>query len=238
MKRIMQLIASSLIILLTACHNLPGNAQQELPATSAIVDQTVPIYAGTGLTEATNCCDTATHSDDKSFIYGRCIRLPRLTGESSTLARINNLIAADYKSFIELCGKEIPDQENFLKADYQYFLADSLLSLVIEVQNAWHLSEGTSEYKVYHFDLKNNQLLDTRAMLESWGMSQVPILNAIAEQLTMPPDHTDPLFQQAWFDNIKWKDINQLKIYKNNNKQLVVIYPVVENGLEAAQIIE
>jgi len=75
-------------------------------------------------------------------------------------------------------------------------------------------------------------------MLELWGMSQVPLLNAIAEQVSLPPDHTDPLFQTAWFDNIKWKDINRLKIYKNNNKQLVVIYPVVENGLEATQIIE
>ena len=238
MNQIMQLFASGLILLLTACHNLPGNAQQELPADSSIMAVTIPLYAGTGLTEATNCCDTATHSFDKSFIYGRCIRLPRLTGESSELTNLNNLISADFKSFIDLCGNEIPDQENFLQADYQYFLADSLLSLVIEVQNAWHLSEGTSEYKVYHYDLKNNQLLDTRAMLESWGMSQVPLLNAIAEQLSMPPDHTDPLFQQAWFDNLKWTDINQLKIYKNNNQQLVVIYPVVENGIEAAQIIE
>lgn len=238
MNQIMRLFAACLIILLTACHNLPGNAQQLTPANPAILAETVPLYNGTGLTETTNCCDTATHAVDSLFVYGRCIRLPRLSGKQSELAGINNLISTDYKSFIALCGKGIPDQENFLKADYQYFLEDSLLSLVIEVQNAWHLSEGTSEFKVYHYDLKNNQLLDTRAILESWGMSQVPLLNAIAGQITMPPDHTEPIFQQGWFDNIQWKDINQLKIYKNNNRQLVVIFPVVDNGIEASQIIE
>ncbi|NTW26621.1 MAG: hypothetical protein HGA37_18125, partial [Lentimicrobium sp.] len=83
MNQIMRLFAACLIILLTACHILPGNAQQLLPANPAIMAETVPLYEGTGLTETTNCCDTATHSVDRLFIYGRCIRLPRLSGEQS-----------------------------------------------------------------------------------------------------------------------------------------------------------
>jgi hypothetical protein len=238
MNRILRLNAFVLILLLSSCNNPTGNAQQNLSANSETNTETVKLFNGTSLTDTTICCDTATHAADESFAYGRCIRLPRLNGNSAALAELNERISSDYKSLIALCGKEIADQENFLKVSYQYFVEDSLLSLVIETQNAWHLSEGTSEYNVYHYDMKNNRTLDTRGMLKLWGMSQVPLLNAIAEQVSMPPDHTDPLFQTAWFDSIKWKDINQLKVYKNNNKQLFIVYPVVENGIEASQIIE
>lgn len=232
------MIAVGQILMLTSCNNPTGSAQQNLSANSVTSIEVVQLSYGTSLTETTICCDTATHEVDKSFVYGRCICLPRLNGNSADLDELNNRISADYKPLIALCGKEIMDQENFLKVSYHFFVDDSLLSLVIETQNTWHLSEGTSEYNIYHYDMKNNHAMDTRGMLESWGMSQVPLLNAIAEQVSMPPDHTEPLFQTAWFDNIKWKDINQLKVYKNNNQQLIVIYPVAENGIEASQIIE
>jgi hypothetical protein len=238
MNRIIPQIAFCLILLLSSCHNIQGNAQQNLASNPEITTETIQLFKGIHLTETTNCCDTATHSTDRSFVYGRCISMPGLTGDSSALANLNNLISEDYQSVTALCGTEIKDQENFLKAAYQYFVEDSLLSLVIETQNAWHLSEGTSEYNVYHYDLKNNRILDTRTMLESWGMSQLPLLNAIAEQITIPPGYTDPLYQPEWFDNIKWKDINKLKVFKNSKKQLVIIYPVAENGIEAIQTIE
>jgi len=238
MNRIIPKIAFCLILLLSSCHNPPGNVQQNLAANPEITTETIQLFKGIHLTETTNCCDTATHSTDRSFVFGRCISLPGLTGDSSALANLNHLISEDYKLITALCGTEIKDQENFLQATYQYFVEDSLLSLVIETQNAWHLSEGTSEYNVYHYDLKNNRILNTRSMLESWGMSQVPLLNAIAEQVTMPPGYTEPLFQHEWFEIIKWKDINQLKVFKNSKKQLVIIYPVAENGIEAMQTIE
>ncbi len=238
MNRILRMNAFGIIFLLTSCNNPSGNVQQNLSANSENNPEMVQLLNGTSVTETTICCDTATNAVDKSFGYGRCIRLPRLNGNSVALNDLNNRISADYKSLIALCGKEITDQENFLKVSYLYFIEDTLLSLVIETQNAWHLSEGTSEYNVYHYDLKNNRIMDTRAMLESWGMSQVPLLNAIAEQLTMPPDYSEALFQPEWFDSIKWKDINQLEIYKNSKRQLVIIYPVAENGIEAIQTIE
>ncbi|MHC1777903.1 MAG: hypothetical protein AB9834_21060 [Lentimicrobium sp.] len=238
MNRIPGLNAFCLFLLLSSCHILPGNAQHNQAANAGINAEIIQLYKGIHLTETTNCCDTATHSTDKSFICGRCISMPGLTGQSSAIANLNNHISEDYKLVTALCGTEIKDQENFLKTAYKYFVEDSLLSLVIETQNAWHLSEGTSEYNVYHYDLKNNRIMDTRTMLESRGMSQVPLLNAIAEQITMPPDYTEPLFQPAWFDIIKWKDINQLKVFKNSKKQLVIIYHVAENGIEAMQTIE
>lgn len=224
--------------MLIGCNNPAGNTQLNLPAGKEIMSGPAQLYGETSLSTKSICCDTASNSSDNLFTYGRCISLPELNGNSVAIAGLNNRISSDYKSLVLLCGNEITDQENFLKTGYQYFLDDSLLSLVIETQNAWHLSEGTLEYNVYHYDLKNNRIMNTRAMLEAWGMSQVPLLNAISEQVTMPPGYTEPLFQHEWFEIVKWKDINQLKVFKNSKEQLVIIYPVAENGIEAMQTIE
>lgn len=238
MRRLLLLHAFGLLAFLYGCNFPTGNTPLNLLANEEINLEPFPLFGETTLSTILICCDTASNSEDHSFSYGHCISLPRLNSNSKAISDLNSQISADFISLIALCGKETTDQENFLNVRFQYFMEDSLLSLVIETLNAWHLSEGTTIYNVYHYDLKNNRMMDTREMLESWGMSQVPLLNAIAEQITMPPDHEESLFQPEWFEIIKWKDINQLKIYKNSEKQLVVIYPVTENGIEALQIIE
>jgi len=210
----------------------------ETDTLSATVSANV-VYDNYVLENGFRLVDTTQHTKDKVFAYGIDAKLPELKSANPSAAVLNKAIRSD---FADLLNNGYPsaktDTKHFRKISYRYFVADSLLSLVIEDLNAYHLSEATSEYKVYHYDLKNGKILSTKNLIELWGMSQVPLLNAVAEQITLPPDHTDPLFETAWFETIKWKDINQLKLYKNNSQQIVVVYPLIENGIEAEQVIE
>lgn len=85
--------------------------------------------------------------------------------------------------------------------------------------------------------LKNTRL-STREVLDVFGLSQVPVLSAFAEQCVMPPENIDPLFDPDWFDTIKWKEINNLKILMDKDDRLLVIYPLIENGIEAKCILK
>lgn len=177
--------------------------------------------------------------DDSSFSYGAYFKLPKLLSTGPNGSSLNIKIEQDFAEVIlQQSNNPFADKERFVKIAYDYYVQDTILSLVVYELNAFHLSEGTSRYEVYHYDFKNDKFLTTRDLIEAWGMSQVPLLNAIAEQIVMPPDNNEPLFNTEWFQDIKWKDINQLKLYKNSLGQIVVIYPVIENGIEAEQTIE
>ncbi len=210
----------------------------ETDTLSATVSANV-VYDNYVLENGFRLVDTTQHPQDKVFAHGIDAKLPELKSANPSAAVLNIAIRSDFADLLNNGFHSAKtDTEHFRKISYRYFVADSLLSLVIEDLNTYHLSEATSEYKVYHYDLKNGKILSTKNLIELWGMSQVPLLNAVAEQCTMPPDHTDPLFETAWFETIKWKDINQLKLYKNNSQQIVVLYPLIENGIEAEQVIE
>ncbi len=192
-----------------------------------------------GIVEMYRIQDTVIRKDDALFAYGSNIKLPKLVSKTGDFDKCNAHIKADWDSIVQkaqLNPKEIDNE--YHKIDYEYFISDSIVTVKVTEQWAYHLSEGISKYSIYHFDYKNDQILNTKQMLEVYGLSQVPLLNAIAEQCAWPPDHTEPFFQPEWFEIIKWKDLNQLKFYRNKEQQLVVIYPLIDNGIEAEQILE
>ena len=232
------LLAVSLGI--TGCDN-SGSIKSSLiePDSVLSINHVDTVYQNTLIVEGFNLVDTTLHLQDKLFSYGISASLPELISPDSAASKLNQLIKADFSDIFRNGYPEAKtDKEHFRKISFRHFVSDSLLSIVIEDLNACHLSEATSEYKVYHFDMKNSRLLTTSDITQAWGMSQVPILNAVAEQITMPPDNSEPLFKPEWLDTVKWKDFNQLKLYKNNSQQIVIIYPLVENGIEAEQIIK
>jgi len=197
------------------------------------------INASLGIATNTLVADTVSRNDDKLFSYGTFISLPKVIGKNGEYKELNMKIAANFDSIVKQASANPKvNKDEYHKIYFDYYLHDSIITIKITDLYAWHLSEATTAYTVYHFDFKNNKLLTTQEMLAVFGLSQVPVLSAFAEQCTMPPDHTDPLFVTAWFETIKWKDINQLKLYKNNSKQIVIIYPLPENGIEAEQIIQ
>lgn len=197
------------------------------------------INASLGIETNILVADTVSRNDDKLFFYGTFISLPKLLGKNTEYEVLNNEIAADFDSIVKQASANPKvNKDEYHKIYFDYYLHDSIITIVITDLYAWHLSEATTAYSVYHFDFKNDKLLTTQEILAVFGLSQVPVLSAFAEQCTMPPDHSDPLFVTAWFETIKWKDINQLKLYKNNSQQLVLIFPLIENGIEAEQIIQ
>ena len=180
--------------------------------------------------------DTIRTEVDNLFVYGTYIRLPKVVLENKDVTVINNKIINDFLEAIQSAKKNgHANKDEFRKIDYDVYLSDSILSIVVSDTKAYYLSEGTTRYDVYHINTKDSKALSTNELLEVWGMSQLVLLNAIAEQITMPPEHFEPLFDVKWFEQIKWKNIDKLKIYKDDKKNTIVIYPVIENGIEATQ---
>lgn len=230
------------VALLLSCKN---NTSTSINATGLADSTTVHtsklkfITENLSVADSIYIADTALRDDDRIFAYGTFIRLPEFGSKSGEYTILNNKIAADFASILNK-AKADPnsDKNKYHTITYDYFVHDSILTVKINDQYAYHLSEGTTAYKLYHFDFKNNKLLNTNDLFTVFGLSRVPVLSAFAEQCSMPPDYTEPLFDTQWFETIKWKDINQLKLYLNNSQQIVIIYPLIENGIEAEQIIQ
>lgn len=227
-------IAGFLALLAVGCGN---QTIKETPQTSTTKNPVSEIYKGVFLSD-TGCCDTLSRPDDPLFASGYCIRIPVISGEHSNLKDLQALIQSDLQKQAEYCSKQPEDKDLFVKTGFWYVVDDSLLSIVVETLTARYLAEAVSEFCVYHYDLKNNRILTTRDLLAAWGISQVPLLSAIAEQVTLPPDHSEPLFRSDWFETIRWNDLNKLKLYRDSLHQLTVIYPLAENGIESTQIIQ
>jgi len=187
-----------------------------------------------GIKSDTIISDTTILEDDAMFAYGAIIVLPALVNKNAEYKTINEQITKDFETIIqEKKKKKVQNRDEFQTIGYEYYVIDSIITLKITDQMAYHLGEGTTQYSIYHYDYKNNTMLNTRQMFEILGLSEVPILNAIAEQISSPSDPTEPDFDSAWFETIKWKNINDLKLYWNQKQQLVIIYKVKENGNEA-----
>lgn len=180
--------------------------------------------------------DTLKRTDNIIFTYGTMLRLPEVIAEKADFSEQNRKIINDFSEAINAAQNNgHADKNKFRKIDYQVYVSDSIVSIVVEETKAYYLSEGNTRYEVYHFNSNSNQLVDANGLFEAFGLSQVPVLNAFAEQCTMPPDHTEPLFDMNWFERVKWKNINDLKLFMDNDKNLIIIYPVSENGVEATQ---
>jgi len=202
-------------------------------------NQIISEQYGVGLSEGFVYAKTAQSTDDSLFIYGAEVRLPQLVADNHNVIALNLTIKNDFDAIIQQVQSDsLSDKESFIKIDYNYYIEDTIVTIVVYEQHALHLSEGTCRYEVYHYDFKNNKILTTTDVLASWGMSQVPLLNAIVEQITMPGEENEPDFDSLWFETIKWKNLNKLKIYHNEKKQLTVIYTLKENGIEGESIIE
>ena len=197
------------------------------------------LEANLGITESFCLADTVKRPDDEIFAYGTNITLPKLIHRSGEFEKLNRKISEDFAAIVnQAISNPKPGKNEYHKVFYNYFITDSIVSLKITDLHAYHLSEATTAFQVYHFDYKNNRLLNTAEFFETLGISRVPVLNAFAEQCAMPPDYTEPLFNAEWFGLIKWTDFNQLKFYMNEKRQPVIIYQVAENGIENEQILE
>ena len=237
----MRNLFSSLSILLVLAGCISGT-RPEIPVSGNALSDSLkiaPINDLIGIADNTIVCDTVQRDDDNIFAYGTFISLPKLYNKSGEFDVLNSKITSDFDSVIKAASaKPKANKDEYHRISYDYYLHDSIITVKITDLYAWHLSEASTAFAVYHFDYKNNKLLTTQEMFAVFGLSQVPVLSAFAEQCTMPPDNTDPLFKTEWFNKVKFNDINQLKFYVDNDQKIAIIYPLVENGIEAEQIIE
>jgi len=240
MKTLIQSIALLIAILLAACSNNQSTMALSKNSFDTIQTETVKWITSTlGIETVVLVADTVRRNDDTLFSYGTFICLPKLMNKNSEFGILNRKIASDFDSIVkQASAKPKTIKDEYHKIYYHYYLHDSIITFKITDLYAWHRSEATTAFSIYHFDVKNNKLLTTQEMFSVFGMSQLPVLSAFAEQCTMPPDNSEPLYKTVWFDEVKWKDLNKLKFYMADNNKLVVIYPLTENGIEGEQRIE
>jgi len=225
------------------CKSKVGNkpAKSDASLTREEIEATLFVVPGTkiAIKDTLLIVDTLKRTDDSVFSYGSILRLPKVIAGERGFTELNQKIMKDFAeitSSIQSNGH--PDQNQFRKIDYNVYVTDSIVSIVVSDTQAYYLAEGNTRYEVYHFNSNSNQMVNTDGLFAAFGLSQVPILSAFAEQCTMPPDHTEPLFNTNWFEQVKWKNINDLKLFMDNDKKIVVIYQVSENGIEATQELE
>jgi len=237
----MKIIALSLILFgLSGCLPKQKDGDNSLTANKIIAKPELSVtdvqQKHPWVNDSVIIADTIKREDDNLFAYGTYIRLPKIMLRNKDLRVINKKIINDFSEAIQSAVKNgHANKDEFRKVDYDVYVSDSILSIVVSDTKAFYLAEGIVRYEVYHINAKTGKALSTIELFEVWDMSQLVFLNAIAEQITMPPDYTEPLFDVKWFEQIKWKNINYLKIYKDDKKNIIVIYPVVENGIEAKQ---
>jgi hypothetical protein len=178
-------------------------------------------------------------SGSSIFESGFRIELPEVLCDGSEADSLNMIIISDYSEKIGTVLKSASTDTNyFYMLSYEAIQTDSIVTLVITEQHAWYLSEGLTYKNVYHFDYKNARKLNTSEMLMAWQLSQLPILNAIEQQITQPGNESEPDYHAQWLPMIN-RDINQLKLYKNRNSQIAIIYPWHENpSVDNERIIE
>lgn len=242
MKPLFRLIVVFIAMLVAAC----GNNQNTMNLSNTSGDTNYAhnenmnwITSALGIETKVLVADTALREDDTLFSYGSFIGLPKLYSKNNEYQLLNREIANDFDSIVkQTLAKPKANKDEYHKIFYDYYLHDSIITIKVTDLYAWHLTEATTAFAVYHFDLKNNKLLSTKEMFDIFGMSQLPVLSAFAEQCSMPPDYTEPLFNINWFNKVKWKDLNQMKFYINNEQKMVIIYPMAENGIEAELILE
>lgn len=233
-------LTTLILLLLFSCYQ-KKEASKDFDVSANIVpkDSIHWINETLGFDKIFTLKDTTLRADDKTFAYGSNMVLPKLVSKSSEYKTLNNKILTDFQPIIDkVKTNPKPSEDEYQKVDFTYFLNDSIITIKIEAIHAYHLSEATTAFFVYHFDFKNDRLLTTSEMFTVLGLSHVPILSAFTEQCTFPPDYTEPLFDTVWFDKVKWKDLNLMKFYQNDKKQIVIIYPVAENEWEDEQILE
>jgi len=232
-----------LMIIFSGCKSNVGNkpAKSDASLTREEIEATLFVVPGTkiAIKDTLLIVDTLKRTDDSVFSYGSILRLPKVIAGERGFTELNQKIMKDFAeitSSIQSNGH--PDQNQFRKIAYNVYVTDSIVSIVVSDTQAYYLAEGNTRYKVYHFNSNSNQLVNTDGFFAAFGLSQMPILSAFAEQCTMPPDHSEPLFEASWFEQVKWKNINDLKLFIDNDKKIVIIYPVAENGIEATQKLE
>lgn len=230
-----------LFLLFIQCKNNQNpsvNSNQKVDSLQ-VANQVIWISEELGIADAFVLKDTVSRKDDALFAYGTNMELPKLLSKTGEFKPLNDQINLDFKTMMdEVTAHPKTNPDAYHKVQYTYFLKDSIITIKIEDLHAYHLSEATSEFYIYHYDIKNNKLLNTTEMFAILGLSQVPILSAFAEQCALPPDYSEPLFNTEWFDQVKWKNLNLLKFYQNEKQQIVLIYPVIENGIEAEMLLE
>lgn len=225
------------------CHR----KQPEKPFTKQVKEKEISIESGirwlnnkVGVENAYELKDTALREDDAIFVYGTNATLPKFVRKNDEYKELNGRILLDFENDIrtfEHNGAK-SNKNEYRLINYKTIIKDSVLTVVIKDLRANFHGEPVAKYEIYHLDFKNNKLLDTQQMLNALGLSQIPILNAFAEQCAFPPDFTQPMYDTKWFDNVRWKNINLLKFYHNEKHQLVIIYRLAEYGLEDEQILE
>jgi len=230
-EKLMKSISETLILLIFfalsfgACkkeNHKEINTTFQLTETISLKSEEVKDFVITGF----SFIDTLPHSDDTIFSYGVDIELPKINSNKPEAEKLNRQIVEFYTSKIELRKQNPLDDPNyFYKISYEHFLHDTILSLLTIEQDVWYLSEGFIKYNVFHYDLKNDKILTTNELLTSWGMSMLPVINAIDEKARIDGE---PDFDDYWIKMVS-ANINNLKIYKNSKGEIIAIYQVKNN---------
>jgi len=173
------------------------------------------------------------HDDDTIFSYGVEVDLPTINNDRPGALKLNKKIEDSYLPKIGIRKQNpLEDKNYFYKIGYQHFQHDTLLFVLITEQDVWYLSEGFIKYNVFCYDLKNDKQLTTNELITSWGMSMLPVINAIDEKARVDGE---PDFDDYWIKMVN-ADINSLKIYKNSKGELIAIYPVKNNPEMEAEV--
>lgn len=170
---------------------------------------------------------------EATFRAGKVYKKPALAADVRKHQALIQFIEDAYSAVVDrsIDGND-GEAAYFEQIDYKYFVHDSIISLLVMHSIAYPLSEGTSSFSLIHYDFKNENVLLTEEVLSIFGLSRLPILNAIAEQCVWPDDSHEPLFDTVWFEAIKWTDFNQLKMIVDNEQGIHIIYPVSVSGNE------
>ena len=227
-------ILISWLFMLSSSQNVDAQGKTTDPKMkSNMLSNVIWVNEDFGIGTAIEFSKTYTVKGETTFREKKAYNKPGFAADVSKHQALNQFIEAAYAAVIDRSMDSVDSESAYYEQlDYNCFVHDSIISLLVIHSTTYPHSEGTFAFSLIHYDIKNQNVMLTDEVLNIFGLSRVPILNAIAEQCVWPDDSNEPLFDPVWFDTIKWTDINQLKMFVDNEQGIHIIYPLVENGIE------
>ena len=168
-KTILWIIAALIGMLLCSCSN--GGSENEATETTnyaqiittPVTEEVKPTELSADSYVVTAKEKTYQYSDSSGTSLSATYRIPALNFSTAEAAAVNAEIEQAYAE--EFLGADKAEQEKTAlpcdMIDYEYYINDKLISIVIKHQNSAHITD----YRVYNYNAENDTRLDNGGLL-------------------------------------------------------------------------
>ena len=158
-------------------------------------------------------------------------RLPRIIINGNDISDVNLEILQKYESEFEIaeeCVNRKDSQLAYTRLDYNYYINDNILSVLI-----FHKYPFNSyiEYSVYNFDLSSGERLNNQDIANRLSCNYADIKNVIIDEIKASFDEVRDFVPEKTFNQLLGESVSDInledaRLYIGENNQLIAMYRI------------